>query len=125
MFAKVARFIKNRKELTEDKLEELEEIVMDSSKAQAILDASKSSMGMWNTRLVVMMRPLMRDCLCHFVCTKQVHLEVMILTCTWQILGLNLSQDTGCSDEIILWFSSVPAGRHFDLQNPSYVVNLI
>jgi nucleolar protein 56 len=46
MFAKVARFIKNRKELTEDKLEELEEIVMDSAKAQAILDATKSSMGM-------------------------------------------------------------------------------
>jgi nucleolar protein 56 len=46
MFAKVARFVKNRKELTEDKLEELEEIVMDSAKAQAILDATKSSMGM-------------------------------------------------------------------------------
>lgn len=46
MFAKVARFIKNRKELTEDKLEALEEIVMDSGKAQAILDATKSSMGM-------------------------------------------------------------------------------
>lgn len=46
MFAKVARFIKNRKDLTEDKLEALEEIVMDSSKAQAILDATKSSMGM-------------------------------------------------------------------------------
>lgn len=46
MYAKVAHFIKNRKDLTEDKLEALEEIVMDSSKAQAILDATKSSMGM-------------------------------------------------------------------------------
>jgi nucleolar protein 56 len=46
MFAKVARVMKNRKELTEDKLEELEEIVMDSAKAQAILDATKSSIGM-------------------------------------------------------------------------------
>ncbi|XP_069679010.1 nucleolar protein 56 [Periplaneta americana] len=46
LYAKVARFIKNRKELNEDKLEELEEIVMDSGKAQAILDSSKSSMGM-------------------------------------------------------------------------------
>jgi nucleolar protein 56 len=46
MFAKVASFIKNRKELSEDRLEELEEIVMDSAKAQAILDATKSSMGM-------------------------------------------------------------------------------
>ncbi|XP_012261824.1 nucleolar protein 56 [Athalia rosae] len=46
MFSKVAQLIKNRKELTEEKLEALEEIVMDSAKAQAIIDASKSSMGM-------------------------------------------------------------------------------
>ncbi|CAG2055691.1 unnamed protein product, partial [Timema podura] len=46
LFAKVARFVKNRKELNEEKLEALEEIVMDSGKAQAILDASRSSMGM-------------------------------------------------------------------------------
>ncbi|KAJ9583605.1 hypothetical protein L9F63_022049, partial [Diploptera punctata] len=46
MYAKVARYIKNRKELSEEKLEALEEIVMDSGKAQAILDASRSSMGM-------------------------------------------------------------------------------
>lgn len=46
MYAKVAQLIKNRKELNQEKLEELEEIVMDSGKAQAIIDASKSSMGM-------------------------------------------------------------------------------
>ncbi|XP_051173074.1 nucleolar protein 56 [Leptopilina boulardi] len=46
MYAKVAQFIKNRKELSDEKLEGLEEIVMDSGKAQAIIDASKSSMGM-------------------------------------------------------------------------------
>ncbi|XP_032683737.1 nucleolar protein 56-like [Odontomachus brunneus] len=46
MYAKVAQVIKNRKELTEEKLEALEEIIMDSAKAQAIVDASKSSMGM-------------------------------------------------------------------------------
>jgi len=46
LFAKLAKFIKNRKELTNDSLEGLEEIIMDSGKAQAILDASKSSMGM-------------------------------------------------------------------------------
>lgn len=46
MYAKVAKFIKDRKDLTDDKLEALEEIVMDSSKAQAIIDASKMSMGM-------------------------------------------------------------------------------
>jgi len=46
MYAKCAKFIKDRKTLTPDKLEALEEIVMDSSKAQAIIDASKMSMGM-------------------------------------------------------------------------------
>ncbi|XP_063703888.1 nucleolar protein 56 [Culicoides brevitarsis] len=46
MYAKVAHFIKDRKSLDETKLEGLEEIVMDSEKAQAIIDASKMSMGM-------------------------------------------------------------------------------
>ncbi|KAL1498312.1 hypothetical protein ABEB36_009128 [Hypothenemus hampei] len=46
VFAKLTKLIKNRKELNEESLEELEKIVMDSGKAQAILDASRSSMGM-------------------------------------------------------------------------------
>jgi len=46
LFARLTKFIKNRKELSEQSLEGLEEIVMDSAKAQAILDASRSSMGM-------------------------------------------------------------------------------
>jgi RNA processing factor Prp31 len=45
MYARVAQFIKNRKELTPEHLEGLEEIVMDSAKAQTILDAARSSMG--------------------------------------------------------------------------------
>lgn len=45
-YARLAKLIKNRKELSEDSLEGIEAIVMDSSKAQAILDASRSSMGM-------------------------------------------------------------------------------
>lgn len=45
-FARLAKFIKNRKDLTDDSLTGLEEITMDSGKAQAILDASRSSMGM-------------------------------------------------------------------------------
>ncbi|KAI5612834.1 nucleolar protein 56 isoform 1 [Silurus asotus] len=45
-YCKLARFIGNRKELSEESLEPLEEITMDSAKAQAILDASRSSMGM-------------------------------------------------------------------------------
>jgi len=46
MFAKSAKFIKDRKNLTQDQLEDLEKIVMDSAKAQAIIDAAKMSMGM-------------------------------------------------------------------------------
>lgn len=46
LFARCVKLIKNRKELTADKLEELEAILMDSGRAQAVIDASKSSMGM-------------------------------------------------------------------------------
>lgn len=46
MYARTVYFIKNRKELSEASLEQLEEIIGDSSKAQAVLDASRSSMGM-------------------------------------------------------------------------------
>lgn len=47
MYCRVARLIGNRKELSEESLEGLEEVVMDSAKAQAILEASRSSMGQW------------------------------------------------------------------------------
>jgi len=46
LYAKVVKLIKNRKELSQDKFEQLEEILMDSARAQAVIDASKSSMGM-------------------------------------------------------------------------------
>jgi len=46
MYARVVNFIKNRKELDEEKLAGMEEIIGDSAKAQAVLDASRSSMGM-------------------------------------------------------------------------------
>merc|ERR1719495_1321417 len=46
LYAKVVKLVKNRKELTAEKFEELETILMDSSRAQAVIDASKSSMGM-------------------------------------------------------------------------------
>lgn len=45
-YAKVVQLIKDRKTLSEEMLDDLEEIVMDSSKAQAIINASRSSMGM-------------------------------------------------------------------------------
>lgn len=45
MYARVAKLVGNRKIFTTEKLEELEEVVMDSAKAKAIHDASKSSMG--------------------------------------------------------------------------------
>jgi nucleolar protein 56 len=51
MFAKCVKLLKNRKEAMEkcneaDLISKLEEIVMDSAKARAVIDASKSSMGM-------------------------------------------------------------------------------
>lgn len=45
LYCRLAQLIGNRKELSEESLESLEEVVMDSAKAQAILDASRSSMG--------------------------------------------------------------------------------
>jgi len=44
-YCKMAKLIGNRKELNEEMLEAMEEITMDSAKAQAVLDASRSSMG--------------------------------------------------------------------------------
>jgi len=46
LYAKVVKLIKNRKELTQEMLEQIEAILMDSARAQAVIDASKSSMGM-------------------------------------------------------------------------------
>ncbi|XP_068598764.1 nucleolar protein 56 isoform X2 [Brachionichthys hirsutus] len=46
MYCRTAQLIGNRKELSEENLASLEEVVMDAAKAQAILDASRSSMGM-------------------------------------------------------------------------------
>lgn len=46
MYCNVAKLIKNRKEFTDDKVAELEEIVMDDAKVKAICDAARSSMGM-------------------------------------------------------------------------------
>jgi nucleolar protein 56 len=46
LYCKVVHYIKNRKELDDSQVDDLEEIIGDSAKAKAILDASKSSMGM-------------------------------------------------------------------------------
>lgn len=43
------RYIGDRKQLTEDKIEGLEEIIMDAGKAAAIVSAAKSSMGKYIT----------------------------------------------------------------------------
>ena len=45
MYAKVAKFIKDRKSLSDESLEGLEEVVQDSAKAKAIVDAARMSMG--------------------------------------------------------------------------------
>lgn len=46
MYARVAQVLQNRKELTDEKISALEEVVMDDAKAKMIVNASKSSMGM-------------------------------------------------------------------------------
>lgn len=45
LYARVVKHIKNRKEMTEEMVEQLEEIVMDAAKAKAIYDAARMSMG--------------------------------------------------------------------------------
>ena len=47
------KFIGSRKDLTDDKLDGLEELVMDSTKAEAIFDAAKMSMGMLGNSICV------------------------------------------------------------------------
>ena len=47
MYARVVKLMKNRKEFDESQVELLEGIVMDAAKAQAIVDASKMSMGVF------------------------------------------------------------------------------
>ena len=63
MYARVVKLMKNRKEFDESQVELLEEIVMDAAKAQAIVDASKMSMGVFcicNTFLLLMKKRI--DC---------------------------------------------------------------
>ena len=45
MYAKVVKITKNRKDMTDEMVNEIEEVVMDSSKAQAVIEAAKHSMG--------------------------------------------------------------------------------
>jgi nucleolar protein 56 len=44
-YARLARLIRNKSELSDDKLPAIEEITMDATKAKDIVDAAKSSMG--------------------------------------------------------------------------------
>lgn len=44
-YAKCAVIIGDRKQLTEERIEELEEVLGDTAQAQAVVAASKSSMG--------------------------------------------------------------------------------
>lgn len=45
-YVKCVMICQSRAELTEECVESLEEVLMDSAKAQAVYDASRSSMGM-------------------------------------------------------------------------------
>ncbi|XP_063675566.1 nucleolar protein 56-like isoform X2 [Bolinopsis microptera] len=46
MYAKVVSLIKSRKELSEESVVKLEDIIMDSAKARAVVESAKISMGM-------------------------------------------------------------------------------
>eukprot|EP00908_Phaeocystis_cordata_P023410 Transcript_5838.p1 GENE.Transcript_5838~~Transcript_5838.p1 ORF type:complete len:562 (-),score=362.78 Transcript_5838:50-1633(-) len=46
MYARLVRLIKKRESLSPEKLEEIEAVTMDATKAQEVLDASRHSMGM-------------------------------------------------------------------------------
>lgn len=45
LYSKAASIIMNRKEFPAEKVDQLEQVLMDRSKAEAVLEASKSSMG--------------------------------------------------------------------------------
>jgi nucleolar protein 56 len=46
-YARLVRLIGNKAELTEEKLPEIEAIVLDEAKARQVYDAAKTSMGTW------------------------------------------------------------------------------
>lgn len=45
LYAKVAKFVENKSDLSEDKIPGLTEILGDEDKAKEIVEASKASMG--------------------------------------------------------------------------------
>lgn len=45
LFAKIAKFVENKSELTENHIPELADIVGDEDKAKEIVEAAKASMG--------------------------------------------------------------------------------
>jgi glycogen debranching enzyme len=45
MYAKLVKFVKDKKSLTSDSLEEISEITGDEDKAREVLEAAKASMG--------------------------------------------------------------------------------
>jgi len=57
LYCRMAHLIGNRKELSEESLPSLEEVLMDGAKAQAVLEASRSSMGQ---RLIFILTVLLR-----------------------------------------------------------------
>ena len=51
MYAKAVHLIKDRKQMTPEIFEALEEIVMDSAKVQAVIESARSSMGRYSKAL--------------------------------------------------------------------------
>ena len=65
-YARVAQYIGNRKLLTEERLDGLEKILLDSEKTRAIYDASRSSMGNSVSRVFSKIRLFYLPCMQSF-----------------------------------------------------------
>ena len=85
LYAQVVKYIKSRKDLTVDKLEGLEELIMDEAKTKAIYDASRSSMGMkWKEKYFV------------YRVKTMLHKEIFLATCNSMALHCKLQGRLPC-----------------------------
>ncbi|XP_069779474.1 nucleolar protein 56 [Narcine bancroftii] len=104
-YCRLAKLIGNRKELSEESLPALEEVVMDSAKAQAILDASRSSMGMdispidliniecFSSRVVSLAE--YRKALQDYLCSKMNQVAPNLATLIGEVVGARLISHAG------------------------------
>lgn len=78
VYCRLARLIGNRKELSEESLESLEEVVMDGAKAQTILDAARSSMGEQRLFFLFFFLSFLQTCRAPFLPTSDHRLSLVL-----------------------------------------------